>query len=501
MKKLLLVLCIALAACTGGGGEANAAATVPNATVLAAIDDHLLVQGTTLYVTSVGDTFQWSPGHTVTPSPLYVVYGPTGQWQRLGIPNPVFLQAAIFSIDPTNGDDENTCWGLTVSAADASPCQTLAEVDRRLSGNPGYRTPVSFRILGDVPTSDARVMKNILQAASGGYPIFYGPLGTPVTTGTMSGYATKVPASNTIYQMALTNAASYIGKIVVDVDDTYAFVLGALSTNVAAVSVPMYNQHPLSGTLADCNVYEPGNFTNGKAFGVYDLRKLPVHPYTPDVMDGCVVRLWVGHNIGGTIFDNANLGGSNPYYLSTRIEGSNGGNGTSGSWVGGFADFSGDLFSNNGSGGVSFIGTHSIFHCPAILSARVSFQNSSGVRFQEEAIIYGAGASVFLDETSALGAVDPSTPRLQLGIFNTTTSAFSGGRVRLPATSSQTIYGSGNSNFLFTVPQGQQWALPKTGTTWTTSAAHPLSVGGTQKDITDVPFVNTTNAAAVTDGY
>jgi len=419
-----------------------------------------------------------------------------GYWNRLNEPVQQFLQALFWAIDPVNGNDENTGWGASGAAARSSPIKTLAELDKRLSGNPGYTSPVSFEIMGDVPTSDARVVSNIRTANYNGYPVMYGSTPTPVATGTMAGYATKVTATNTIYQMNLTSAASYIGKVVMDSANTYAYVLGAVSANVAALSTPMYERF---GHVTDVFPAEPGDFTNGLSFGVYDWYKLPVHPFPEQITTGGIVRLWMGHNIGLSLFDNFLLGSSQVYFLCCRMEGSLINNATAGSWIGGAPFVGGCLFTNNGTGGVTFAGSSANFHCPAVLSVKLNFLYGSAVKLQEEAMMYGAGAVMKFDETSSLSAVDPSTPRLQLGVFNTTTNVFDGGTVRLPATSTQTIYGSGNSASLYNVPKGARWALPKTGTTWTTSGS-ALTIGGTAKNIADVPFT-AADGSSVTDGY
>lgn len=456
-----------------------------------------------VYVDTYGDYFRFRPGGTLTPVDGVVVNTSDGlgQLERMGVPNRVFHRAAYWTIDPVSGSDENKGWGATQADADLAPIKTLAELDRRLAGHPGFTGKVWFKIKGDIPASDSRVMRNISGAAESpvGKPIFFGDLGTPLTTGTMTSYTAAVPGSNTGYTMALTSAASYIGKIVIDQDGSFAYVLAAASANVAIISPPMVEQH---GSILTPVSAEPGDFTNGKTFSVYSLYKLPGHPFRSDVMYSYVIRLNVGDGVVST-FDNPNLGGSVAKYNSCIIScGAAGGNGTSGSWTGGFPLWTGCLFyaASAGSGtGIGFVGHHGIFHADTALNVRMFFMNGSAIRFQERLHLYNS--YVNCDETSAVGGVTGSTPRLEIGIFATTATVFSGGTVRLPSDGG-VIYGgvgSTNTGTLFAIPQGAAWSAPKAGCTATTSGT-VISVGGTSKVFSDIPFVNTTNNASISDG-
>lgn len=455
------------------------------------------------YVETYGDYFRFRPGGSLTPTDGVVVNTADGlgQLERMSVPNRVFHKATYWTIDPVSGSDENKGWGATQADADLAPIKTLAELDRRLVGHPGFSGKVWFKIKGDIPASDSRMMQNIASAAGSplGKPIFFGDLGTPLTTGTMTSYTAAVPGSNTGYTMALTSAASYIGKIVIDQDGSFAYVLAAASANVAIISPPQVESH---GSIINAVSAEPGDFTNGKTFGVYSLYKLPSHPFRSDVMYGYVIRLNIGDGVVNS-FDNPNLGSSATRFNSCIVScGSAGGNGTSGSWTGGFTIWTGCLFYAPVAGvgvGAGFVGHHGNFHANTALNVRLFFMNGTAARFQERLYLYNGYIS--LDETSSVGGITGSTPRLEIGIFATTATVFSGGSVRLPSDGGLVYGGVGSTNTgtLFSIPQGARWSLPKAGCTATTSGT-VLSVGGTSKAFSDIPFVNTTNNASISDG-
>jgi len=455
-----------------------------------------------VYVDTYGDYFRFRHGGTLTPvdGVVFATNDGLGQLERMGVPNRVFHAAQFWAIDPVGGSDENKGWGATQAAAEAVPLKTMAELDRRLASHPGYTTTPLFSIMCDIPLSDARVMANVRTApTSSAFPMFAGKIGAPLATGTMAGYTAKNVGAGTgqTYLMNLTSAASYVGKMVIDSDSTYAFVLGAASANVAQISTPMYEQH--GPVVPSANPAEPGDFVNGKSFGVYDLYRLPAYPFLPDIQYGAVAQLKIGQAVVSS-FSNPNLGGSASYVMKCIVEtGLQAGNGTSGSWTGGFTFWGGDLFYGTAStSAITFLHHSGNFHCPAFMRCRVNFMNGSGARFQEEAMLYGAEARVFLDETSSLSGVPNTTPRLQVGVFSTTNPAFSGGRVRLPSDGG-TVYGASNTSNIFSVPQGSSYSVPKAGCTAATSG-NVLSVGGTAKAFSDVPFINTTNNATITDG-
>ena len=139
-----------------------------------------------------------------------------------------------------------------------------------------------------------------------------------------------------------------------------------------------------------------------------------------------------------------------------------------------------------------------MIHACAALDSVLYILNGSSCSFQETLCMYNS--VVKLDEVSWVQGVRITTPRLQVSVFNSATPAFTGGSVRFPSDGG-TVYGSGNTNLLFEVPQGRAWSVPKAGCTAVTSFAHPISAGGTQIDFSGVPFVNTTNNASISDGY
>ena len=452
----------------------------------------------TVFVETVGDFFRFVRGSALTASSNYVVTSSDGlgQWFRMGIPNPTLLAAIFWAVDPAGGNDENKGWGATQADAEAVPLKTLAELNRRWSGNPGFSTRVIVSIMGDIPLTDAVVLANARCNPSGSARVnINGKRKAAILTGVVGGYTAKNTGAGTgeTYLMNLTGAASYVGKMIEDEDRRYCFVLDAASANVARISTPM---NEIFGPVTNGIPAEPGSMVNGKAFGVYDFYQMPSWPFPSSGIDHPrITNLALGNGITVN-FDNPALGTTQPSVMKCQVEGSNGGNGTSGCWSGGFVFWGGCLFRNGGSGGVAFMNHWGNFHCPSFLGIRASFLNGSGCRFQEETMIYNA--SILMDETSTVGGVVGSTPRLQFGVFGTTGTVISGGRFRLPSDGGS-FYGANNSGTLLAVPQGSSYSLPKAGSTCACSGT-VLSVGGTSKTFADIPFINPTNGAAVTDG-
>jgi hypothetical protein len=460
---------------------------------LAATQDAAFTDGQLSYVATYGDYFSWHPGQSLTPVAGVVINGPTGQWTRMGIPNRTFLAAQFWSIDPVSGNDEAQGWGASTAASDLVPLKTMAELDRRLAGNPGYTGAPFFHILNNVPSADSRVMQNI-KSKSGStsvFPIIAGALSAPLTTGTVTNYTAAVPAANTGFLVDLTSAATYIGKCLIDQDNRYAWVLDAASANVAVISQPMAE---VFGPVIGCFPPEPRDLVNGKTFGVYTFPTLPFWPFNAECMYGTVAQLDIA---GGVISEN--LGGTQPFILKCILRGgSPAGNGTGGAWTQGAADISGCLFTKSGSNTAwtSRGGQHVIHSC-TVLNGFLYILNGASCSFQETLTLYNS--TVKLDETASVQGVRITTPRLQIGIFNTTTPAFTGGSVRFPSDGG-TVYGAGNGSTIFEVPQGRGWSIPKAGSTATTSGSQ-ITVGGTAKTWADVPFVNTANNASISDGY
>jgi len=124
-----------------------------------------------------------------------------GQWQSLDTVDQGFLQKLFWSVDPVDGDDENTGWGDTEVEADGHALKTLAELNRRLKGA-NYETAPLVHVMNDVPLSDATVLTNVRTKNGAGFPTLIGTR-TTLFSGTITGYATKNPAGNAGFEVAI----------------------------------------------------------------------------------------------------------------------------------------------------------------------------------------------------------------------------------------------------------------------------------------------------------
>ncbi len=241
------------------------------------------------YVATVGDCFRLEMNSSLTADGITIVTaaGGTGRWIRLNVPNQEFFPKTFWAIDPVSGNDENQGWGASLGAADLVPLKTLGELDRRLSGHPGYTAPCVYHVLNDIPSTDQAKMRNIKTMNGVGYPVFLGKLGTPLFSGTITGWAAAVPASNTGYQMTITGipiswtASGLVGKMIQNTAGTKrSFVLKDLGSKTALVKQPMIG----NGNTNYSSSSAVTNFTNGEAVEVYNLYVMPSHPFIEDNM-------------------------------------------------------------------------------------------------------------------------------------------------------------------------------------------------------------------------
>jgi hypothetical protein len=500
MRRLLLLLPLMLVGCDGDvagppttsieiskrSGALSVDGISTGATQLSGMSVTGMPSYTTFaYVESVGDSFMLVPATGLSAVPNVLVDAPDGrQWTRQGIPNQIFLAAPFFAIDPVNGDDENACWGASMAAADAVPCKTLAEVNRRLIGS-DISTTVVFHLLADVPPTDSTVMTNVKSEHGTGYPLFVGKKTQVGGDYTVSAYATHDPASNTGFLLSATGlgASGNVGHIISNAtEDKWAFIQSAPTADQVRLTQPnTWDAIAFSGAFT-------ASFTVGETVRVWTLPVLQQFPWTSDVQYPSVDQVEI-RGVFTTPADptQAIFGSASPIISHSIINGV--------LWQGSSqAGLYGVLFSGSYS---NLASAQSLFiNASGILGIRVVL--SSGVPLFQDGFDIEDG-NLLLDSNTRAFVYDPTA---YISIFDCvrdsaivadTGSSFSVYDSNTP------IYGTGNTGFIYTASAGSQSALGKTGATVVTSAAHPIWLAGTSYDFAQIPITNTTEFATIRD--
>lgn len=344
-------------------------------------------------------------------------------------------------------------------------------------------TPV-FKILNNVPVSDAGIMTNIRGYNGNGLPSFQGKKTQVGSDFTVTAYATAVPASNTGYLLSAVGigTAATVGNQVINAAGTRtAWVLEVISANQVRVST-------VTNSDLTAFTYAGGNFTAAETVRLYTVPSIPSWPFGSDVMyPGCQDLEIQGELAGTGTFDQAVLGSSLPAVFRCRINGwksSGGGEGV----------FGGCLFTSH----ASVISANACVFAGCALD-RTSLTVADGVPLAIEVgfDVSGAGSKLFIIQSGKV----IGTSGVKVGVFNTNQIAIDnqlGGRFQLPsAATGCALYGSGNSNYIYSGGDMTEARLPKTNCTATTSAATPLNVGGVDKNYADIEYVDSLNQAFV----
>lgn len=408
----------------------------------------------------------------------------TGLWKRLLWHNSANQNVIRWAVDPANvsglADDENAGGASTEAAAKLVPLLTIEELDRRLTGvvwQPSMTRVWVHQMSNCTTRSRLHRPRNSTTQA-----IWLGDLTSTTTATTISGYVTKNDAANTGYQMDLTAAATHVGEMILTTNNKTAWVLGAISTNVAQISIPMF----MVGANDQRNGFsgEPGDFVNGETFQCYNLPKLVAWPWAGDTRLPSVT--WVELDRSAS-FDPSPMH-PNARFVQCKHRGPTGilGNDSGLGYIGGRLSFSGDLVINSTvtNVGMELINCSANLHCVTLLNATLVVTKSK-VRFQEGLMIYGG--RITSDDTADLGWVVTGTPTPRTGVFNCTTDGVLGTKGSFRFIDTGTVYGQGNTGHLLKVPYGKQWSLPRSGLTVVTSAPHLLMVAGRDYDIADLP--------------
>lgn len=224
-------------------------------------DEHVCRVGT------VGDFFYFVPGGTATVDGITVVASTDtlGQWHRMGITNPFFLQKLFWSVSNSAGLVENQGWGATQAAADAVPI-TWEELNRRFAGS-NVQGSLAIHVLDDTPTGTKMDLPNLHVGQLGTVNLY----GTPTQVGsnfTISTYSTANPATGAGYLVTATGLGSaHVGLLMQKSDGTTsAIVQSNPATNRLRIGTPASG-----GVLTD--------FATSQTIKIFSLTKLPRCPF------------------------------------------------------------------------------------------------------------------------------------------------------------------------------------------------------------------------------
>lgn len=431
---------------------------------------------TRAWVKSVGDWFTLSPTTGAAADGATVITAADGrQWVRQFIPNPKWRIQATWSIDESNAtglaSDENTC------ADDAHPCLTIDEFVRRMQKQPVTGTIV-VRWLSDT----THVQVNLSAMAPGhtplplpeGYPaiVFMG-VPTVLRTGTLTG-ATTAPW--TVSDSTLTTSWAASGllssssgtRMIRKTDKTkHAFLAYENVAKTAQTS-------PANGFTEDPVWFPAGTpsatFSAGDAYEVLSLPKFPrVTP--PDY----------SASYGASVFVMLDMDG----ILGDQVEVRNCG----------FRQLIPDLNGSTRSGVLQVHGA--IFVQGFIVSAAFASNTMDRALMMGQVTLatYNGdlnGAVNVIAKDGRVFIVHASHPRLGTfyvydTTFNPVIQVSNNSDVSIDA-----LHGSGNSGVLVDVRDSgcsvnSVTTTPLTAFDATTSAAHPISVVGTQYDYANLP--------------
>jgi hypothetical protein len=460
--------------------------------------ENALKQGTIAYVgnnnatqASVGDSYELKFGENLTPIDLVVVnalnFGVTGgQWVRMNIPNPQWLAAPFWDVDPVNGQDENTGWGTTQANARLAPLKTMAEMNRRLAG--ALNIAPTIEIEGNIPNADDGGIQNLRTKTRDALPLIVGridPVGgainPPVFSGAITGYVTAVPATNTPFQMTIASlpvswtASGLLGLMIQKDDGTKtAWVLADLGAKTARISEPRTSTSTSSGNAT--------NFVVGETVNVYALFSVPNWPYGEQVLFPRTGNLEIKGLRASGAASQTNLGSSGPTPNNCKLTGI--------IWQGGNSANFGNVYLGPTSSisGLKQLGVVGLSTKGLLQLSDVSFLTVLGTIH-----IDGAAAQII----TSFGQTFVKAPAL-VSIFDTAGLSLDCSAQGSFWSVGATVYGSGNSNNLLTVDRGSRCAFPK-GATVVTSAGNALVVGGAAYNFSDIPVTDLPNQCGVTD--
>jgi len=440
----------------------------------------------TVFVETVGDFFRFQRGGTATVVANQVVASldGQGQWHRMGIPNQMYLAAKFWAISETSGSDESRGWGSTQAEADLVPIKTMAELDCRLSGclslPSGWTCHQLSNITVGLPLKNARSSEASLTPQW---------VGTRTTVFTSAGttYTAENAAANTGPTLAISTlpvswtASGYVGKLVVSGDGLRcAWALKDNGSKTARLTAPC---NPVAATGS---VGTEQAFVNGETVNVVDLSALPCWPFREDMAGAIVSDVAI---TTASVTRTLVLFGASTSLIRSSLT-----TFKADARPGVLVAFGSVLFGS----GFLFGADYSTAFCGALnaslgVSGRASFSVShSEFDMQNSNIVISAMAGFTAFGTDS-----------HLAIFDCTATALVvsdeaalGKAVRFNQLA--TIYGSGNTAAILSIPSGVLASLPPAALcTVTTSFGSTLTVVGVAKNFADMPYVDTTKLSGV----
>ncbi len=434
---------------------------------------------TQAWVVSVGDWFVLGPAMTAAQPEVVVAASDGRQWVRQFVPNPKWQTQTTWSIDESNvsglASDENTC------ADDTHPCLNIDEFIRRMGSAGSINATVTVRWLSNT-TKAVVTAKNIIPGMLGvSTPI---PLlifqGVPriIRSGTLTG-ATVAPW--TVSDSSLVTSWSASGCLSTSLTGT-RLIRNVAQTKHAAMA---YEGVAKTASTSPHNGYAPTFPQSGTAVAAfaagdaYEVIALPKFPYID-------LGIW---------FNGANL-----YYLDAQGIGG----GINRAINCGFVGFA-ETQANAYPGYVFFLGA--LF---------LSGGELTGLAYSNRSMTLGVlqGSDWAGDLNSAINVVAKAGSlrmshgaRSRLGtvyVYDSTASE----AILIDNNSAITIdaiHGTGNAGLIVNIRDSgcsinSGSTVPLSAFDAVTSAAHPISVVGTQYDYSAIPItVPSKNASFTTN--
>jgi hypothetical protein len=412
--------------------------------------------------------------------------------------DPAWATAPFWAVSWSTGSDSAVGWGVNQAAADLVPVKSIGEVFRRLPKVTIAETVI--HLLDSQPESEltaGRAIWNGMQLRNVDARVRILGRKTAVAigggfTGVITGYTAAAPGTNGEAQVTIATlpgtwsnsgpgATSLIGKMIQKNDGTKtSFVLHDAGGKTCRIGWPD-SANP-AGSTVSAMIGSKADFVNGETVIIYDLPELPAYPFGSapgDYQDNLVlgdIRLRRAAEGANVVLD-----ASAPNLIHCRltdpvIKGGlpttkligcliDAGAVTVGFWA--------------GAGGVQLWYLRMLGTCILMNNSSMQLVSSCDVEGGD-----GTFAAFAMQDGSNL----IQTGACALGAFRLTTPVIIGnkGSTLTNLGSVSPIYGAGNSTYILNQDVGAKWKVYRTGLTATTSLAHPLRFGDTDRDYGDM---------------
>lgn len=462
-----------------GGATGDAGFQRDRIADMAAISTGAFADNTThvCRVLSVGDSYTFVTESALTADGIIVVDAKDGggQWLRMGIQNPTFLQQTFWCVDSVGGSNEARGWGVDQADAEAHALKTMAELNRRQVGQLFNSTTSMLRIgiANDIPLSDNLPLTNIKSSGFFFYPNLVGKRVQVDGDFTISAYATENPAANTGFLVTAPGlSSSHVDLLMQSADGTKSAVVQASSgANQLRVSQPNTSDVE-TGALGTTT-----NFVLGETVRMFRLPRVPRIPWTGD--SGGFGMAWVRHGYGyAAQGDISYIGGISLFAVQSASEGDQIIGGTDCSWTC-------ESFRPGADTSPTLLYDHTAFGFADAIHGNGLFLLKN-TDFEPACIDIQAGSLDIESSRLVLGG------GFNLSVFNCAGDAIT---VRVFAEVSMQgnghVYGSGNHGAIVNFQQKTAGVLyPIAGLIAVTSVAAPLVVNGVGVQYAALPYAD-----------